>query len=77
MAYEVKLKNKKIDVERAAEALDEYVVAKTNVMVAVAIDGVAVTVYANSIMIKNVDERKAKEYANKIIKKLEDKGALY
>lgn len=76
-SYEIRLKNKRINLEKAVVVLGESVVAKTSAMLIVLFENVAATIYLNNIMLKDADEKKAKECAKAIIEKLENGGALY
>ena len=77
-AYEVKLKDKKIDLIKAEAALKGKfdIIAATPVMMLFAINGKSTTIYTNNILIKDVSESIAKKHAEEIFKLLKKQGAL-
>ncbi len=67
-AYEIKFEMP-IDLEKAEHALSKKyeILASTNVMIMVNIDGNSVTIYASGrAMVKYVDKKKAEEIGGKI-----------
>ncbi len=77
-AYEIKLKDRKIDLGKASAVLEQKidVIAKTPAMLVVAFGESAITIYKDSIMVKNMNEEKAKDCAMQIIQYCKDSGAL-
>lgn len=78
-AYEVKLKDKKIDLTKAEAALAGKfdIIAATSVMLLISIKGKSATVYASSILMKDVSEAEARKHAADIIALLKKHHALY
>lgn len=78
-AFEVKFKDKKLNLEIAQSALEKLgeTAAKTPVVLLFKIGEYAVSVYASGrILIKNIEKEDAEKLAKKLVNALEKSGAI-